>query len=305
MRVNLLCLLGASMGILSIFLNWRTFVVEEPPGTAVSIHYETLSSIFAHATPAPPDFLLPALLFIACTFLSLLTPLAGLIQLPAAMLVYSSMIIQVNLFGHPPYSYHYYPEVGLLIALVSSVIVIASLFAPVGTGLRIGISDFRCRIRAFQTNAAKDGRRRLDVNIICLVGGLIGLLSLAFPWVSALSMPNPGIQTPIDMVQGTVFVAVAGFIIGAFASIITPLAVSLQIAGSILVVSSMNAFLASPFHQWDIGAFLPGFYVGLISIAVIIVGIIFPAWIGHKAVRPPNRGWIFDRISTISVKPSQ
>lgn len=305
MKLNLLCLIGAAIGIASIFLYWRSFVFGfHREGIIGQVQFETLSSFFSMRMIAmSSNLVLLGLLFIIGTIISLFSPAGSFVQLPSVLLIFPEMLPQINYFGHVGVYFQISPDIGPFIALISSLIVLASLFVPLGTGLKIGILNLRKKLLVIHVEIDKDSERHLDLNLICLVGAFVGVLSLITPWVSANSLPYPfGLMSPIDLLQSSYFSVIGAFIIGTLASFATPLGVTIQIAGIGMVMTGMNRLLSSAFHVSEAGYFLPGFYIGIISIVIIIIGIIHPIWSGHKTRRFRSEGWFYDRATMYWVK---
>ncbi len=300
MKLNLLCLTGVVLGVFSIFINWRNVASN---GVSYS-NLQTPSAFFANLFPPNNDFMFYGFAFVAGTTISIFSPLGGFVQLPSALLVYSEIYSLPAWFG-PPFAIQTSPAAGLSIALISASVVVVSLFIPAGTGLKIGFSNLRQRLSVFQIDIEKDAKRRIDVNVICLVGFVVGILSLALPWAYARTLPYPNdLQTSFDLLQSRYFVVVSAFIIGTVVSFFTPIAVLFQISGIILTVDATQRLVASfPSTDWVWCSLLLGFYLGIISIIIILIGILHPMWSGHKAVAFRYEGWVYDRISTFKIKP--
>jgi len=294
-----MCLTGVSLGIISIFINWRYVTADETSYSGS----QTLSAFFANLFPPNSDFMFYGFAFVAGTIISMFSPLGGFVQLPSGLLIYSEIYSLPHWFG-PPYPVQTYPDAGLFLALISASVVLISLILPIGTGLKLGFSNLRQRLSVFQIEIDKDANRRFDVNVVCLIGSLVGVLSLSLPWAFARTLPYPlELQTSFDLLQSRYFIVVGAFIIGTIVSFVTPLGVALQITGIALVVDATQRLVASfPATDWVWCSLLLGFYVGIISIIVILIGILHPVWTGHKAVGLRTKGWMYDRISTFKVR---
>jgi hypothetical protein len=128
---------------------------------------------------------------------------------------------------------------------------------------------------------------------------------LSLPWAFARTLPYPlELQNSFDLLQSRYFFVVCAFMIGTIASFITPLAIAFQIAGIVLVVDATQKLAAAfPDPEWAWCSLLLGFYIGIISIIIILIGILYPIWTGHKPIGFKTKGWIYDRLFTFQIWP--
>lgn len=133
LRVNIICLIGGILAVLSLFLPW------------VSVDYErgnpTLYGAFDLDEPVdgyrmfPDGFRYSMTLFIVGTVLALVTPLGGI-----PLMIGSSGFILVSVTTEFDYVSQIF-WLGAIVGLLSSCIVMVSLFEPFGKGFKPSNED--------------------------------------------------------------------------------------------------------------------------------------------------------------------
>ena len=118
-RVNVLCLVGALLAVISVFSTWITlgFFVWTREMNLIDVYNQVESS---------SDFWLPAILFLMGTLVAFLTPLGGIMQAIGAPLFMSAFASLAD--GRLP------SGIGPYLGLAAAAIVLASLAYPVGVG---------------------------------------------------------------------------------------------------------------------------------------------------------------------------
>jgi hypothetical protein len=128
-NVNLLCIIGASIGVAAIFLTW----IHEPPTMPgpPSIRYEptVVYMVTNHYL-----YYGASAVFLIGTIAALASPLGGIMQ-SASLMVFAVGIIDS---GSDPWLDGIDPQqelrVGMYLGIVSCTLVMTSLFSPLGTG---------------------------------------------------------------------------------------------------------------------------------------------------------------------------
>lgn len=129
LNVNILCIVGASIGIIALFLAW----IHEPPTmpSPPDIRYEpTIAYMVSH------EYLYygASVAFLAGTVAAFVTPLGGIVQ-AGGLLAFAAGIIDS---GGDPWLDGIDPQqelrAGMYLGIASCTLVITSLFSPLGTG---------------------------------------------------------------------------------------------------------------------------------------------------------------------------
>ena len=137
----------------------------------------------------------------------------------------------------------------------------------------------------------------LHLNLLCLVGAILGLCSLFVPWlyqhgpngtISLNAFYLVGAQVPVE-----ISLAMAMMIISVLMAFITPAAFSIQGISALLWISVTYSRWGGPPH--DIMA-LPGIYLFMISGAIVAISFFLPIGIGLKGkpISFWSRGAIMD-----------
>ena len=120
-RLNILCLVGAVIGVIAVFSTWITvgFMFWSREMNLIDVYNQVNSS---------SDWWLPVVLCLIGAVISFVSPLGGVLQLIGAPLYISVFASDAD--GRLP------SGIGPYLALASAVIVLASLIYPVGLGYR-------------------------------------------------------------------------------------------------------------------------------------------------------------------------
>jgi len=178
-RINLLCITGALLGIISFILPWMSIlryeIIEGEMLLPLPGEWSLLRVIEIHNVQdllqTSFQFLpIPAILFIFGSLLALLTPLGCFPQAAGLILFPITIIDRIgrHQFYDPSSGYWIFEEVELMIgfyfALIASAITAISLLRPIGINYRRGPFDRKARLLNFNRmivpppsqNAAKE-----------------------------------------------------------------------------------------------------------------------------------------------------
>ncbi|MCU0852857.1 MAG: hypothetical protein MUC90_06375 [Thermoplasmata archaeon] len=126
--VNMLCIIGATVGLASIFLPWH--------GWSEGLFHSdrSLVDILWNTGFAIDDLLLySCVIFAAGTLLAFAFPLAGLLQ-AAGLLLFLVEALDIGASLPANYSYDFGPSIGYSIGALSTAMVLAGFLAPQGPG---------------------------------------------------------------------------------------------------------------------------------------------------------------------------
>ncbi len=126
LRVNLLCLLGAVIAVVALFLPWA--MTPDHLGEEIGIGAFDFDEPLSGGSEFPDSFRYSVTLFIIGTVLSFLTPLGGIPQIVGSV-GFVSTVLTSRIPEHD-----LIPGIGVVIALLAAGIVILSFLEPVGTG---------------------------------------------------------------------------------------------------------------------------------------------------------------------------
>lgn len=121
LRLNILCLVGAIIGVVAVFSTWITigFMFWSREMNLIDLYNQVGSS---------SDFYLPAVLLLIGAVVAFVSPLGGILQVVGAPLFFSAFASN---------SENALPSgLGPYLAIVGALIVLGSLMYPVGIGYR-------------------------------------------------------------------------------------------------------------------------------------------------------------------------
>ena len=120
-RLNILCLVGAVIGVVAVFSTWITvgFMFWSREMNLIDVYNQVESS---------SDLWLPAILCLIGAVVAFISPLGGVMQIVGVPLFISAFTSNTD--GKLP------SGIGPYLALVGAVIVLASLVYPIGVGYR-------------------------------------------------------------------------------------------------------------------------------------------------------------------------
>ena len=153
-RLNLLCLVGAGIGIASLFVTWvgTDYRIMSNPGILIEnypVSYNVLDLVgFGSGEHSWHEFWLPCLIYLIGTLAALATPIAGVVQASGVSAFFLALRAEYGDFA--PLT------PGPCLAVVSVIVVLASLIRPVEWGYRAGRVDLARRLLAISLIRGKD-----------------------------------------------------------------------------------------------------------------------------------------------------
>lgn len=130
LRVNLLCLVGAVVAVLSLFFPWA--LVQDGQGPETPIGGFEFDEPVAGGSELADGFRYSITLFIIGTVLAFITPLGGI------PLITGAVGFITTSFSSTSPDYDLIPWLGVVIALLSAGIVVLSFVEPIGFGYEYG-----------------------------------------------------------------------------------------------------------------------------------------------------------------------
>ncbi len=277
LRVNFLCLLGALLGAFAITLEWLTQTFDSRRfGSPMTFHFDLMGLL---GSGLADEFLvLAAGLFLAGTLIAFITPTAGFMQLGGLVLFFGKVVpglVSDSSIG-----------LGAIFGVVSTILVLYSLFNPVG----VGIAQESSGPTGNYLNVASRGERR-GVNALCVIGAALAVIAIFLPWAgttlvnSADGLTYEYQATPIDYISshmnfmgvGTEAFAIAISILfaGVVLSFLTPLAGFIQLAGLATFYLNIQGYVRTAVDLQGYSFFKTelsyGFFVGLIAVGITVL----------------------------------
>ena len=129
--------------------------------------------------------------------------------------------------------------------------------------------------------------RKWFVNLLCIFGAIIGLISFLLPWYSAWIVGGPeGVIPRIEGYLGTPIVFLFSgsvFVIGTLLSFVSPFGGLFQLLGVItmpLLVFYDPSFAVTQRHYVHFEEFEAGWWLALLSSIIVLISMAFPLGIG-------------------------
>ncbi|MBN1677997.1 MAG: hypothetical protein JW880_05605 [Candidatus Thermoplasmatota archaeon] len=298
MKVNLLCLAGAAIGLVSLFFPWWQGA-EPGLGLMIDRDYMLVQDLLLDSSEYGSLFVVACTLFLVGTFFAFGSPIGGLVQIPGVMGFFA-------LFGSEIGVHRGEDTVGLgaYLGLISAAIVTVSLLLPLGIGYHLGQKARRASLSSaskFITISWYDETARIRLNLLALGGALIAFVCIALPW-STLSVVSPTPQEVVE--QRPLFDYLSGslatpssyvFIIGSAIALITTLGVIVQMVGLVwfwaVFANSMGTYPGRGGTLEE--AFGTGFYISVVAMLMVAVSIIMPLGPGYYRRRKTARSRVF------------
>jgi len=277
LRINLLTLAGAAIGALSTKFEWLTQHLDSRRfGIPMTFHFDLMGLI---GSGLADEFLVIAAgLFLAGMLISFITPAAGWIQLVGLVLFFGKVV--------PEITSETSIGIGSIFGLVSMILVLYSLFNPVG----VGIPKSEGGPRGNLLSVACRGQR-FNVNVLCIIGAGLAVMVIFVPWAGTTLVAVVDGQTyeyaatPIDYVSSQtkylgvgdpdLAVAVSVLFAGVVISFVTPTGGFIQLAGMALFYWNVEGYLVT---RSDLSAFsffqtelMYGFFVGLVGASITVL----------------------------------
>ncbi len=234
MKVNILCLAGAALGLVALFLPWWTGF-ELGLGMMIDRDYMLVQDVLLDSAEYGSLFVVACTLYVVGTLLAFWSPLGGLVQIPAVMGFLALFGSEIGVHrGEDTIA------LGAYLGLVSAIVTTVSLLVPLGIGYSIKRRARKASLASahkFITMSRYEEHEKIRLNVLALCGALISFACIALPWTT-LSMTSPGPETTIA--QRPLFEYMFGdqfslssylFLIGSAAAVVTTLGVILQMVG--------------------------------------------------------------------------
>ena len=278
LRVNLLCLAGAFLGALAVTLEWLAQTYDNPRVGTGTYHFDLMGLLGSGLTDEL--FVIAAGLFLAGTLIAIITPYAGFLQLGGLLIFFGKVV--------PGMVSETSVGLGAIFGIVSAILVLYSLFNPVGVGIpksQAGPSGnyltVACRGESFGLNA------------LCVIGAGLAVIAIFLPWASTtlvnvtdgLTYEYPA--TPIDYVSsqmnfqgvGTEAFAVAMTVLlaGVVLSFITPFGGFVQMGSLLLFYWNVEDYLVTrvdlPRYSFFRTELAYGFFVGMVAMGMTVLSL--------------------------------
>jgi len=317
-KINVLSVIGATLALVSLLLPWfsgSTFGY--PFGGDRTSYYGLMASPYSFYGPLS----LVLVLFLIGTLVAFASPAGGFLQI-SGIIVYFTEI--GNLWSRSITSMHgsflvtTRPQLGALVGVLATAIVLASLYLPVWLDFRpkkLSASHFvslipnaswsRSHEKAVEETASGPMTFALN-NSMCLAGAFLGVLCLALPWIQ--SRGGGSLAAPLgDFITGAQnLVDSPAMVIGAFCFLLGSLLAMVSVAGGLLQLVGIADFLMGTlslghveFYSWQ-GTFVlgAGFYLGITSIALVAFSLVMQSLL-HRMEKGRFLGsahWIWGRV---------
>ncbi len=278
-RMNLLCLAGAFLGALSVTLEWLTQTFDSPRfGSPATFHFDLMGLLGSGL--ADESLVIASGLFVAGTLVAIITPYAGFLQLGGLIVFFGKVV--------PGIVSETNVGIGAIFGIVSTILVLYSLFNPIGMGIPKSHSGLP---RNYLTVAYRD--KSFGVNTLCVIGAGIAVIAVFLPWASTtLVTVSDGLTyvypaTPLNYVSsqmnfqgvGTEPFAVAMTVLlgGVVLSFITPFGGFVQLTGIALFYWNLEGYLVTrvdlPQYSFFRTELAYGFFVEMVAAGITILSL--------------------------------
>lgn len=244
LRLNLLCFLGALVGIASLCTSWTRLEVQLILSlrTLAIIHSSGIGLAGGLSSLTDP-LRLSAIFFLVGTAVAFITPSGGFFQLGGLLFLLDYSV------GEMPSKTHL--DTGVILAMISTAVVLASLLPPLGS-LKRG-NEKRLLARLLTTSRISE---RLSVNMLSMIGGLVGIACLFLPWASE-SVPSVNVLGVNYLSPGRWFlmgvddlplrISMAVFLAGCVLAFLSPSGGAIQLVGGILFLTYIRDWLVGSY----------------------------------------------------------
>jgi len=282
MKVNLLCIAGAALGLASLFLPWWQGY-DFGLGMMEERDYTLVQDVLLDSTGYGSMFVVACTLFALGTFLAFLSPLGGLVQFPGVIGFLAMFGSEIGVHrGEDTVA------LGAYLGLASASIVTVSLMTPLGIGYSLKRRARRASLSSaskFITVSRYDEASKIRLNALALLGAIIAFVAIALPW-SVVSTTPPAHeavleQRPLfDYLSGTLSTPSAYvFIIGSAVAAITTIGVLVQLVGFLWFWSVFSGTMGEyPGFEESFGS---GVYIAVLAMLITAVSIILPMGLGY------------------------
>jgi len=282
MKVNLLCLAGAAMGLLSLFFPWWQGS-DLGLGLMIDRDYMLVQDVLFDSTAFGSLFMVACTMYVVGTFLAFWSPLGGLVQVPGVLGFLAMFGSEVGVRrGEDTIA------LGAYLGLVSMIVVVISLLVPLGVGYSL---ERRGRKRSlsspgkFFTVSWYGEGDRVRLNVLALCGALLAFVCIALPWsTESTTDPAPDMvleERPLfsylwgDLAHPSSYV----FIIGSAIAVATTLGVLVQMFGFVWFWAAFAGTMGTyPGMEEAFGA---GFYLSVLPMLATASSMVLPIGLGY------------------------
>jgi len=239
----------------------------------VTFHFDLMGLLGSGL--ADESLVIAASLFLIGTLVAFITPAAGFVQLAGLSVFYGKIV--------PGLGSDTNLGVGAIFGVVSMILVIYSLFNPVG----VGIPQSKAVVENALAVACRG--KTFRVNVLCIVGGGLAVIAIFLPWVSTTLLIEPdGLTyeypaTPIDYVSSQLnyegvgrpefAVAMSVLFGGVVLSFISPAGGFVQLVGVFMFYSNIDGYLVTsmPGYTFFRTELVYGFFLGVVAASITIL----------------------------------
>lgn len=293
-KVNLLCVTGAALGIVSLFFPW---IVGGNLPNDVMYRHLLVNDILLGPPIFSTLFIIFCSMFLVGTGLSFLTPAGGFVQMIGIVgFLYAYPSAYRDMAGTQQLS------LGAYLGIMSVAIVIIGLCIPIGPGHRSTAGVLRKMVSTanrFLTFSPFEWPTRLRINLLCVIGAFLAFLAIALPWLTLGVSAGPG-SAEYDLYWYTTETSAWKigawiFILSSAAAFVTPLAGFAQLIGAFWWWGSARSVLGTSVigsHTWttEIGL---GFWLGVFAAAVVLASLFFPIGFGYLGRKGSMKARLF------------
>jgi hypothetical protein len=131
LRVNILCILGAVLGIASVFSVWVVYHQVDIYAVVESTPYTGIDLLGPYARSPMDVSILAPLLLVVGTVIAFISPTGGILQVAGTLYFLSWVRLHLNP-GHMFFGWYVDWSYGPFIGLAAGALVILSIFHPIG-----------------------------------------------------------------------------------------------------------------------------------------------------------------------------
>lgn len=281
LNINLKCLAGSTLALISFSMIWGTRTSSSLQGP-YNQHFTLLD--FVGLTSYIEGTMLFAVIFFICTVLAFISPLAGIGQLVGS----SGYVFIIGAIPSNQTGEHWWggAGVGAYVGLVAAVIVILGLIFPRGIGLRreqLSPWDGILSVSPFPPSL-------LRVNLLAVAGAVLGITSMGLVWYTSwgssggttllahlmyfgITMNGPAVST-----QGFSYAAYVVLFGSILAVAVTPIGGIIMIVGDAVFVST--ALQINSVYPGMVETGL-GLYIGVFSGVIVLASLVRPWGLGY------------------------
>jgi hypothetical protein len=326
LRINVLSVIGASLGFVSLFFAWM-----QPWSNPDLPLYLAGESAFGYNITSA---FLTVLILMIGSFLAFLSPLGGIVQ-ATAVIGHVVALATGSTVSLVPFPDMIFQMPGVWLGGIAAAIALSGLFWRVALEARFRKPPSLKRLLAVArkdesiTNEiareAKPGflAGRIftvgRVNVLAVLGALVGVSSMTFPWLAGgwPFLPSEDMGNLVlgasrwEFIPETTYIAGIVFLAGSVVAIVTYLGAFAQLGGLVLFLAivrnslgeyTMSGYYAEFTSEISLGT---GFFIGTASLAVICSSYALRGWLGRRLPRLScsSRVFVWSRASKTDASP--